>query len=336
MAKPNITIRNIAESLGVSTSLVSIVLSGKGRQKRIKIETIQKIEKTAEEMGYKPNLQARALLTNKSGLIALVVPDISNHFFAKMAKRLEEITFKSGYELMIGSFDEDKDKFARLIDRFLGLNVEGLIITPQMSSISAINNIVKSAIPFVFIDRYLSDFEPSFVVSDNKTAAMSLTQALILQGSQKIAAVTYSFQSTTHSDRIEGYLNTLKESDFKQDDFIFLISSQSLEKDMNQVVAKILNLNIDAIFFTNNVLGVEGLKILTKLGCRIPKDIKVACFDNADSFQLFSGGLWCAEQNLSVMCDHAFEILQNLMSGLNVVQKYFVPVRLIPPTKQNE
>ncbi|MCK5135200.1 MAG: LacI family DNA-binding transcriptional regulator [Bacteroidales bacterium] len=335
MAKSSVTIRDIAEKLEVSSSLVSIVLSGKGKQKRIKPDTINRIEKAALDMGYKPNLQARALRTNRSGLIALVVPDISNHFFARMSKRMEELSFSSDYELLIGSFDEDKEKFRRLIERFIGVNVEGMIITPQISSTSIIKEIKKSGIPFVFIDRYLSDLESTFVVSDNKTAAMTLTQALILQGAKKIAAVTYSFKSTAHSDRIEGYWNTLKENNIYQDEYVFSISPQNLEEEMNLAIEKILSLNIDAIFFTNNALGVLGLKILTKLGYKIPKDIKVACFDNVDSFQLFAGGLWCAEQNLEVMCDHSFEILLNMISGLNVLQNYFVPVRIIPPAKQN-
>lgn len=335
MAKTSVTIRDIAEKMEVSSSLVSIVLSGKGKQKRIKSDTIHRIEKAAQEMGYRPNLQARALRTNKSGLIALVVPDISNHFFARMSKRMEELSFSSNYELLIGSFDEDKEKFRRLIERFISVNVEGMIITPQISSTSIIEGIKKSGIPFVFIDRYLSDLKSTFVVSDNKTAAMSLTQALILQGAKKIASVTYSFKSTAHSDRIEGYRHALQESNINQDEHIFSISPQNLEQEMNLAIEKILSLDIDAVFFTNNALGISGLKHLIKLGYKIPKDIKVACFDHADSFQLFAGGVWCAEQNLEVMCDHSFEILLNMMSGLNVLQNYFVPVKLIPPSKQN-
>lgn len=334
MAKTSITIRDIAEKLGVSVSSVSIVLSGKGIQKRIKPETIEKIEEAAHEMGYKPNLQARALRTNKSGLIALVVPDISNHFFAKMSKRMEEVSSAAGYELLIGSFDEDKDKFRRLIERFISVNVEGFIIAPQHSSVEVINEINKSGIPFVFIDRYLPDLDSTFVVSDNKAAAMSLTQALILEGAKKMAAVTYSFNSTTHSDRVEGYRSTLQASNINQEEYLFSISPQNVEEEMGKAIKKIIKQNIDAVFFTNNALGVAGLKILTKLGYKIPCDIKVACFDHSDSFQLFSGGLWCAEQNLGVMCDHAFEILLNMIAGLNVVQKYYVPVRLIPPIKE--
>jgi LacI family transcriptional regulator len=327
-----VTIKDIADKLGVSTTLVSIVLSGKGREKRFSEETIESVHRTAAEMGYRPNKQARFLRTRKSGLLALIVPDISNPFYGRMARYLEEVAYDQGYQLLIGSFDEENEKFEQLIDRFIGMNIEGFIIVPAYNSDNVIRQIEKLSIPYIFIDRYLKEKEANYIVSDNKAAAMSLVQALITQGASHIAAICYSSDSTAHADRISGYEQALKQNALPfTKEHIYTFKQDFEQESMWEVIRQVHKNQMDGIFFTNNSLGVAGLKVLSHQDCKIPEDIKVACFDYSDAFQLFHGGIWCAEQDLSSICSASFRNLIRMINDEQVDIKQYVPVRLISP-----
>jgi LacI family transcriptional regulator len=327
-----VTIKDIAAKLGVSTTLVSIVLSGKGREKRFSEETIESVLKTAAQMGYRPNKQARSLRTRKSGLLALIVPDISNPFYGRMARFLEEEAYLQGYQLLIGSFDEELEKYELLIDRFIGMNIEGFLIVPADHSARIMQQVEKFRIPYIFIDRYLPDTKANFIVSDNKAAAMSLVQALITQGAEKIAAITYASDSTAHADRINGYELALKQNGlpFKKE-YIYKFKQGFEQDSMLKTIRQIHKHKMDGIFFTNNSLGVAGLKVLSRQDCKIPEDVKVACFDYSDAFQLFHGGLWCAEQDLSSICSTSFNTLTRIINNEKLDIKTFIPVRLINP-----
>lgn len=327
-----VTIKDIAEKLGVSTTLVSIILSGKGREKRFSQETIESVFKTAAQMGYRPNKQARSLRTRKSGLLALIVPDISNPFYGRMARYLEELAYGQGYQLLIGSFDEEYQKFDQLIDRFIGMNMEGFIIVPAYNSTKIIKQIEKLRIPYIFIDRYLREKDANFIVSDNKAAAMSLVQALITQGAGRIAAITYSSDSTAHADRINGFQQALKQNGLPfKEEYIYRFNEDFGQESMLKTIKQIHKQKVDGIFFTNNSLGVAGLKVLSRQDCKIPEDIKVACFDYSDAFQLFHGGIWCAEQDLSSICSASITSLIKMINDEQVNIKQYVPVRLISP-----
>lgn len=327
-----VTIKDIAEKLGVSTTLVSIVLSGKGRKKRFSEETIELVLKTAAKMGYRPNKQARSLRTRKSGMLALIVPDISNSFYGRMARYLEEEVYKQGYQLLIGSFDEELKKFELLIDRFIGMNIEGFLLVPADDSAEIMQQVEKYRIPYIFIDRYLPGKEANFIVSDNKAAAMSLVQALITQGAEKIAAITYTSGSTSHADRIHGYEQALQQNSLDYNpNHIYRFPKDFDLNGMYKTIKHIYKHRMDGIFFTNNSLGVAGLKILSRQDCRIPDDIKVACFDYSDAFQLFHGGIWCAEQDLLSICNTSVNTICGMINNEKDDLQTFIPVRLINP-----
>ncbi len=109
-----VSINDIAEMLGVSKTLVSIVLNGKGDQLGISKNTQEKVIKLAQELNYKPNPFARELRVGKSNTLALIVSDISNSFYAKIARYVEEICSKENYNLIICNSDENEEKEKKL------------------------------------------------------------------------------------------------------------------------------------------------------------------------------------------------------------------------------
>jgi LacI family transcriptional regulator len=157
-------------------------------------------------------------------------------------------------------------------------------------------------------------------------------QALITQGADKIAAITYASASTAHADRILGYKQALIQNGLTfNPDYIFRFGKDFGLENMLNSIQQIAKEQIDGIFFTNNSLGVAGLKILSHQDCKIPEDIKVACFDYSDAFQLFHGGIWCAEQDLSAICTTSFNTIISMIENNETNKQLYIPVRLISP-----
>ena len=105
-----VSLRDIAEELGVSKTLVSLVMNGKAEENRISQEVIERVKRVAKEKGYEPNQFAKALRTGKSMTIGLIVADISNSFYSKMARSIEDTAYGSNYTVLFGSSDEDPAK----------------------------------------------------------------------------------------------------------------------------------------------------------------------------------------------------------------------------------
>ncbi len=123
-----ISLQDISKSLNISKGTISLVLNGRGDEKRVSKETQEKIIKFAKDHNYNANQLARALSRGKSDMIGLVVPNISDVFFATIARRIEKKAEQSGYNVIFSSTGERIEKESRIIQSMLDRQVDGLII----------------------------------------------------------------------------------------------------------------------------------------------------------------------------------------------------------------
>ena len=186
MAKSS-TIKDIAEALGVSKTLVSFVLNGKSAEKRISDKMTKKVLAVAKDLNYKPNYLAKGLRTGKSLTIALIIADISNPFFAKFARYLEIEASKYNYKVIFANSDEKKEKFAAELDFLKNGQVDGFILTPPIGAEKELKALKKEKIPFVVLDRYFENVKTHTVVIDNFQAGYEATQRLIENDRERIA-----------------------------------------------------------------------------------------------------------------------------------------------------
>src|SRR5690606_11324084 len=128
--KKRVSIKNIAEAAGVSTALVSYVLNNKEKEARVGKEIAIKIREIAKELGYQPNQRAKSLKSGLSYIIGLIVADISNPYFANIARTVEDEAKKNNYTVIFGSSDENAEKSRDLIDVLINRQVDGFIIAP--------------------------------------------------------------------------------------------------------------------------------------------------------------------------------------------------------------
>src|ERR1700678_2381149 len=149
-----VSISDIARKAGVSVSTVSFVMNDKAVKMRISREVIEKVENVAREMGYRPNQLARGLRTGKTRTIGLIVENISNAFFATLAKSIEDEAKRYDYKVLYSSTDNDEEKARELIHLFSQRQVDGYIITPTWCLAEEINSIQAKNKPVVLIDRY--------------------------------------------------------------------------------------------------------------------------------------------------------------------------------------
>jgi LacI family transcriptional regulator len=288
-----VSISDIARKAGVSVSTVSFVMNDKAVKMRISREVIEKVENVAREMGYRPNQLARGLRTGKTRTIGLIVENISNAFFATLAKSIEDEAKKYDYKVVYCSTDNDEEKARELINMLSQRQVDGYIITPTPELAPEIRKLQAENKPVVLIDRYFPEHdEIPAVLVDNYEGVAKGTEYLIGKGYSKIALVTIENEMAHMKDRLQAYYDVLSRHGIAVDQA--LISTVPYHAGRENSLEQIRNLlkgagtSIDAVFFLTNYLGVLGIEAIKNMQIRIPEQVAVLCFDDNDIFRLYT------------------------------------------------
>ena len=210
------TLETIAEKTGYSISTVSRALTGKAEKFRISETAAETIRKTATELGYSPNIIAQNLRNGKTETIGLVVPDISNPYFAEISSVVVAEAKKHGYTTIVPDTMENesaqKDSVCALVSR----KVEGMIIVPCGSDPSYLEDLNKRVAPIILVDRYFENSPLPFVVTNNWQGGVDGTNILIRNGHKRIACIQGNLDSMPNRKRTEGYLYALKKAGLEE------------------------------------------------------------------------------------------------------------------------
>lgn len=283
MRKHKITIRDIAEAAGVSISLVSFVMNGTaGSKHKVNPETAKRILEIAERLNYQPNNAARSLRSGKTNTIGVVLSDISNKFFADIARCIEDRASQHNYTVLFGSSDENPKKLKKLIDVFLNKGVDGFIIVPCEGSETIIQKLMDASIPLVLLDRTFDDMDVSSVVLNNKKAMALAVNALLEQGYKRIELITYVTSSSNMLDRERGYVNVMKQNN--NNIHVHKVRYKDIVTQISNLVPEIVKNGAEAIVLSTNRLAIETLKALRDNNIRIPDDVAVIAFDGSETF----------------------------------------------------
>ncbi|MCC7331647.1 MAG: LacI family DNA-binding transcriptional regulator [Flavobacteriales bacterium] len=317
MKKP--TLADVAKSLGVSKTLVSLVLNNKGNEKGISAETQARVKDKVKELNYKANQFARGLRMGKSNTIGLIVADISNSFYAKICRSIEDNANKYGYNLIICSSDENSEKESQLIQMLIDRKVDGLIISTTQEKNEDIILLKKNSFPFVLIDRYLPKIDTNYVVVDNKEGSKNIVNHLIKLGNKRIGHLTISpSHLSTIKDRTAGYKEALKENNIKIDsNLIREISYENLVVDVYRELKILLSppLSINSLFVANNNIAVACLECFKEMNIRVPQDIALVCFDDIDAFKICYPSITAVAQPIEEMGKKALTVLINQINN---------------------
>ncbi|MFN8239286.1 MAG: substrate-binding domain-containing protein [Bacteroidales bacterium] len=312
-----VSITDIAKKVGVSAALVSYVLNGREKEKRVGVEMVSKIRAAAEELNYQPNQIARSLRLGSTKTIGLVVADIANPFFSHFARIVEDEAFKLGYTVVFGSSDEDERKSSFVLNTLLNRQVDGLIVIPSEGTEKQVLNLAKKHKPFVLFDRYFIDCACSYIILDNHKATYNATRHLISKGHKGIALLAYKNSLIHMQERIRGYKDAMEEANLNHANLLAELKFSHSFKDFESYFRAFLsrNKNVDALLCSNNGLSVDALYYLKQNCLRIPANIDFVGFDGGESFDLFTPPLSYVKQPLEEMGREAVKLLADLMNG---------------------
>ncbi len=309
MKNKRYSIKDIAKKIGVSVTTVSFVLNGKAEDKKISKKVTNRILDYIKEINYKPNSIAQSLRTGKSNIIVFMVEDISNYFFARLARIIEDIAYKKGYKVLFCSNENSDDKSIQLIDLFRDRKVDGYIIIPSYGLMPKIKELIDEGIPVILFDRYFPELDSNYVIVNNKEASYDATHHLITNKFKHIGFITADVKQTQMTDRIIGYQKAIYDAGLEE--YIMKIPRQDLnlpggvEQYIKQFFDKTPKL--DAVYFATNYLALSGLKVFKKYFPQYINELGIITFDDLDFFEIYRPTISAVSQPFS-------EIAQSLMS----------------------
>ena len=273
----------ISRMTKLSIATVSHALNG---TRAVSAESKSKVLKAAKKIGYRPNMAARILKTNKSKTIGLAIPRVerdkaTNYFYMDIVAGVHARLEEEGYSLIIGTYRESSGDGALFsLDILERQWADGLLVVPRSMEERSIQEIVKSGVPFVLIDREIKSSSYGSVVSDNKKGSFEAVKLMCEKGKRKIAFVGSMLRTSASYARFVGYKKCLFEFGLPENkDTIVLNEQQSIENGMKSA-ARLLEAGVDGIFVSDNILTIGVFRYLKKAKVRIPGDVSLVGYDD--------------------------------------------------------
>lgn len=312
-----ITIKDIAKKTGLSTTTVSRVLNGKSEKYRIAKKSQHIIEAAAAELNYVANYFAANLKSGKSNTIGLIVPSLSNPFFASIASNINAEVRKYGYTTIIADSDENVEIEKTELQQFVSRNIEGLIIVPCGKETEHIKQVYKKGLPLVLLDRYFEGIEIPFVSTDNFEGAYMATNLLIDHGHTSITCIQGVIDSTPNKFRVEGFKQAMMDAGIEN--FKVVGDAFSLENGFLETKMLLQNkIRPTAIFTLSNTIAMGSLKALKEENIKIPQDISLITFDDHLYLDYLTTPITSIAQPIEVICKLA---IKNLIYALDNKEK---------------
>lgn len=307
------SIKDIARIAEVSVATVSYVLNKK-EGSRISEATKNKILEVAKSINYIPNKIAKSLKMSKSKLIGLIVADISNDFYSNIARSIEDEAMKLGYTLLIGSCDENPEKFRKLTELFSEQQVDGMIIAPVVDSDEAINKLINEEYPIVTIDRYLKNISLPGVMINNSEISEYICDHLVKKNFDEIIYVGYDTELPHLLDRQDGFDKRIAKS--KVSSKTVLIGIHNITEEVHAKLKENLDLSKKtAIYFSSNKLGIAGLRYLIDNNINVPEDVSLVAFDETEAYYLFPTEVSFIQQPLFDMAKESVKLIDSQINN---------------------
>lgn len=314
MKKNNVTIQSMAKTLGVSVTTISRVLNGLGEQFRISKKTIELVTTTADKLNYRPNNIAKGLRLKKSSTIGLILPDITNTWFAQLALGIEKEARKHHYNIFLCNSNDDIKVEKKSIALLQSWMVDGIIIAPIGLESEHLQKASKSGTPLVLIDRFFEGVNLPYISSNDFEGSLEATQYLIKNGHKKIACFQGIVGTSPNNQRVNGYKQALKNNKIHFDpslvmgeDFGFN-NGYTCAKKLIKYLAKS---KITAIISMGNQITLGVLKALKEEGVQIPNDLSIVSFDEQEYSDLLYTPLTTVSHMNENIGDVALKMLFN-------------------------
>ncbi len=279
--KKKVTIKDVAQRAGVSPTTVSMVLNGKSIS--LPESTRERVRRAVEELDYNTNVLARALVTRKTNIIGVVVPDISNAFFSEAVRHIQVEFAKCGYDIILCNSEERAENDGRYVRLLAGRNVDGLILTPSAEALTGENSERFRAlldglhIPYLFFDRYYSD-APRIAV-DNAASSYVAAKHLLERGHTRIGIIAGPLTLNSSRNRLKGVRRAMEEAGLTLPDELVYEGKYDFVTGVNGG-RELIERGVSAIFAFSDMQAYGVYESAKRAGKRIPTDLSVMGFDD--------------------------------------------------------
>jgi DNA-binding LacI/PurR family transcriptional regulator len=307
------TIYDVARLAGVSTATVSRALNGTGQ---IAPATRATIEAAVEQLGYRPNTIARSLVTKSTQTIALLLPDITNPFYAALVSGIQQTALAQGWTMLLCTTESDAEReelYLRVLraKQVDGALVDGLVLPPDR-----IARFVEDGFPIVCLDRDIDSRSIPLVQVDNRLGGRIATRHLVDLGHTLIAHVTGAGELGISDERLAGYRDAITEAGLPVD-FQLVEEGRFTDDGGHDAARRLLERQPDltAIFAANDLSALGVMNAVAEAGRRVPDDVSVVGFDDLHLSAYTSPPLTTIRQPAVEIATLATEILIGLTRG---------------------
>lgn len=287
-----ITIKQVAEVANVSKTTVSKYLNGGNVKKEYK----ERVEVALKKLNYRPNLIAKALKTNRTYTIGILIPFINDSFSTQIVANMEKLFQDKGYGILICGYEGDKYRFRTKLNFLLGKMIDAVVVFPSGLSAEDFEEMQDSKIPICLIDREIEGVNADVIMTNNEDAGYLATNYILERGHARIAFITGYDSSYTSKRRNDGIKCALQKQNIDPSTVAFVHCYNS--DDIFDKVKEVLESNIKptVIFSTNFYLTNKTINSLNRLKLRVPEDISLLAFDNVDTYSIYNTRLTIVSQ----------------------------------------
>ncbi|HET6219681.1 MAG TPA: LacI family DNA-binding transcriptional regulator [Acidobacteriaceae bacterium] len=304
------TLVDVAREAGVSLKTASRVLN---RSKNVSQEKAAKIQAVMERLGYRPNELARGLKAKRSAAIGMIVPNLSDPFYANAVNAVQEVARTNGYVVILATSGGELDLERSEIEGLFGRQIDGLVIAPVDSRTDSFSNIIPAGVHAVTFDQLLRQADLDSVTVTNRSSAREATEHMAGHGLRRIVAIGARPHLYTCRERVAGYRAGMKRASLEPR--VCLVEHESL------LVAEWLAKEVfrvqsaDAIFSLNWVCTMLTLRGLRRLGIKAGRDIPMFSFDDFELAEMLTPGLSVVRQPVEMLGREAAKLLFERLRG---------------------
>jgi DNA-binding LacI/PurR family transcriptional regulator len=307
-----VTMRHIAKKAGVSIGTVSNVINN---TTPVKDDLRRRVSEAIKQLQYHPSRLAQGFRRNKTTILGMIIPDITNPFFPAVVRGAEDVAYQHSYRLMLCNADNDSAKEIEYLRELRSYRMAGLILIPSvMSQINALADLELGDIPVVCIDRRPSNWEGDSVTVDNARGTEEATRYLLGMRHRAIAIITGSLDLASAIGRLEGYRTAMQghavDPEYVQEGRFDRASGY--EK-MNALLR--LPSRPTAIVASNDLIALGALAAIREAGLHCPEDISLVGFDDLEISEFTNPPLTTVAQPGYQMGAHGVNLLLKRLAG---------------------
>lgn len=314
-SRKKITLKDVANILSLAPATISKALRDSND---ISLETREKVKKKCQELGYRPNLLARSLISNKSKILGVLVPDLRISFFSEAVRGMYEEASIKGYECLLLVHDEDEEKEKQKLEFLSDIGVDGILLNASggKNNYPLYQSLENEGIKIVCWDRKLEELNYNSVTIDDVKASYELTSKIISEGRKNILFLGPNTGIPVARDRFEGYKKALKDNGIEYSPELVLQTFRDVDDSYNKMFS-ILNSNIkiDGVVSIGGLITYGAGKAILEHRLSIPGDIILGEFGDNDIVARLGVPFYTVYQNPYKIGKASTDLLINLIES---------------------